>query len=242
MSATAASFAVPELQPFLALSSHTPFTGTRLKHLSEFAPPCSPSQRQRYAEGMSAKAASLAVPAEQPLRTLSSQTPSTGSSTRLKHLPELAPPCSPSQRQRYAVEMSAKASSLAVPAEQPLRTLSSHAPSIGTSCRRMKHLPELAPPCSPSQRQRYPVDVSAKASSLTVPAEQPLRTLSLHTPSTGTRLKHLSEFAPPCSPSQRQRYAVGMSAKASSLAVPAEQPLRTLSSQTPSIGSCAATP
>ena len=50
VSATAASLAVPALQPFLALSSHTPATGTssmRMKHLSEFRPPCWPSQRQR---------------------------------------------------------------------------------------------------------------------------------------------------------------------------------------------------
>ena len=41
--------------------------------------------------------ASLARPAEQPLRVLSSQTPSTG--TNFKHFSELRPPCSPSQRQ-----------------------------------------------------------------------------------------------------------------------------------------------
>ena len=155
MSAIAASLAVPELQPFLTLSSQTPITGAsagassaRMKHLSEFEPPFWPSQRQRYAVGRSAKAASLGVPAEQPLRTLSSHTPSTDA--RMKHLSELAPPCWPSQRQRYAVGMSAKAASLAVPAEQPLRTLSSHTPSTGT---RMKHLSEFAPPCWPSQRQ-----------------------------------------------------------------------------------------
>ena len=98
---------------------------------------------------------SLAVPAEQPSRTLSSHTPSTGTSwTRMKHLSESRPPCRPSQRQRYPVELSAKASSLAVPAEQPLRTVSSHTPSTGTSATRMKHFSEFAPPRRPSQRHR----------------------------------------------------------------------------------------
>ena len=198
-------------------------------HFSEFRPPCSPSQRHRYTVSLSAIAASLAVPAVQPLRTLSSHAPSTG--MNLWHLFEFSPPCRPSQRQRYAFEVSAIAASLGVPAVQPLRTLSSHAPSTGTN---LWHLSEFSPPCRPSQRQRYAFEVSAIASSLAVPAEQPLRTLSSHAPSTGTNLWHLSEFSPPRRPSQRQRYAFEVSAIASSLAVPAEQPLRTLSSHTPS--------
>ena len=122
---------------------------------------------------------------------------------------------------------------MAVPAEQPLWTLSSHAPST-TSDTGMWHFSEFRPPCSPSQRHKYTVALSAIASSLGVPAVQPLRTLSSHTPSTGTNLWHLSEFSPPRRPSQRQRYAFEVSAIASSLAVPAEQPLRTLSSHAPS--------
>ena len=132
---------------------------------------------------MSSIAASLAVPAEQPLRTLSLQTPSTG--MNLWHLSEFVPPPEPSQRHRYALEVSAKAASLAVPAEQPLRTLSSHTP-FTTSSTRMWHLSEFRPPCSPSQRQRYAVASSGNASSLGMPAEQPLRVLSSHTPSTGS--------------------------------------------------------
>ena len=173
----------------------------------------------------------MAVPAEQPLRTLSSQAPSTTSSTRMWHFSEFRPPCSPSQRHRYTVALSAIAASLAVPAVQPLRTLSSHTPSTGMN---LWHLSEFEPPCRPSQRQRYAFEVSAIASSLAVPVVQPLRTLSSHAPSTGMNLWHLSEFEPPCRPSQRQRYAFEVSAIASSLAVPAEQPLRTLSSHTPS--------
>ena len=137
--------------------------------------------------------------AEQALQ--SDQPPSTA--MNLRHFSEFSPPCRPSQRHRYAFELSGIAPSLAVPAAQPLRTLSSHTPSTGTSSTRMKHLLEFRPPCSPSQRQRYPVALSANAASLGVPAEQPLRTLSLHAPSTGTNLLHLPEFPPPCAPSQR---------------------------------------
>ena len=169
-------------------------------HFSEFRPPCSPSQRHRYTVSLSAIAASLAVPAVQPLRTLSSHTPSTG--MNLWHLSEFEPPCRPSQRQRYAFEVSAIASSLAVPVVQPLRTLSSHAPST-TSSTRMWHLLEFRPPCRPSQRHRYAVALSGIASSLAVPAEQPLRKPSSHTPSTGRNLTHLPEFAPAFKPSQR---------------------------------------
>ena len=97
----AASLAVPAEQPLRTLLSHAPFTPMNLWHFSEFAPPCKPSQRQTYAFAVSGNARSLAVPAEQPLRTLSSHTPSTGtSSTRMKHLSEFRPPCRPSQRQR----------------------------------------------------------------------------------------------------------------------------------------------
>ena len=69
----------------------------------------------------------------------------------------------------------------------------------------LRHLSEFAPPCRPSQRHRYALEVSAIASSLAVPAEQPLRTLSSHAPFTGMNLRHFSEFSPPCRPSQRQR-------------------------------------
>ena len=212
-------------------SDQPPSTAMNLRHLSEFVPPCRPSQRHRYALEVSAIASSLAVPAEQPLRTLSSHAPFTG--MNLRHLSEFAPPCRPSQRHRYALEVSAIAASLAVPAEQPLRTLSSHAPSTGMD---LRHLSEFAPPCRPSQRHRYALEVSAIAASLAVPAKQPLRTLSSHAPSTGMNLKHFSELAPPCRPSQRQRWAFEMSGTAPSLAVPAEQPLRTFSSHTPSTG------
>ena len=98
--------------------------------------------------------------------------------------------------------MSAKASSLGVPAEQLLRTPSSHTPFT----ERTKHLSEFRPPCSPSQRQTKPPEpASGNASSLGVPAAQPLRTLSSQTPFTGLNTWHLSEFVPPCKPSQRQR-------------------------------------
>ena len=181
-------------------SDQPPSTAMNLRHLSEFAPPCRPSQRHRYALEVSAIASSLAVPAEQPLRTLSSHAPFTG--MNLRHLSEFAPPCRPSHRHRYALEVSAIASSLAVPAEQPLRTLSSHAPSTAMD---LRHFSEFAPPCRPSQRQRYAFELSGIAASLAVPAAQPLRTLSSHVPSTGMNLKHFSESAPPCRPSQRQR-------------------------------------
>ena len=98
--------------------------------------------------------------------------------------------------------MSAIAASLAVPAEQPLRTLSSHTPSTPMN---LRHFSESAPPCRPSQRQRYAFELSGIAASLAVPAAQPLRTLSSHAPSTGMNLRHFSEFSPPCRPSQRQR-------------------------------------
>ena len=120
----------------------------------------------------------------------------------LRHLSEFAPPCRPSQRHRYALEVSAIAASLAVPAEQPLRTLSSHAPSTGMN---LKHFSESAPPCRPSQRHRWAFELSGTAPSLAVPAAQPLRAFSSHTPSTGMNLWHFSESAPPCRPSQRQR-------------------------------------
>ena len=171
-----------------------------LRHLSEFAPPCRPSQRHRYALEVSAIASSLAVPAEQPLRTLSSHAPSTG--MNLRHFSEFSPPCRPSQRQRYAFELSGIAASLAVPAAQPLRTLSSHAPSTGMN---LRHFSESAPPCRPSQRHRWAFELSGTAPSLAVPAAQPLRAFSSHTPSTGMNLWHFSESAPPCRPSQRQR-------------------------------------
>ena len=129
--------------------------------------------------------------------------------------------------------VSAKASSLAVPAAQPLRTLSSHTPSTGAFAARRKHLPEFAPPCWPSQRQRYPVEMSAKAASLALPAEQPFLTLSSHTPSTGMNLMHLREFAPAFRPSQRHAYMLGSSGNAASLGLPEAQPLRRLSSHTP---------
>ena len=58
--------------------------------------------------------------------------------------------------------------------------------------------------------------MSSIASSLGVPAVQPLRTLSLHTPSTGMNLWHFSEFAPPPKPSQRHRYALEASRSAAS--------------------------
>ena len=228
LSGTAPSLAAPAAQPLRALSSHAPSTGMNLWHLSEFSPPCRPSQRQRYAFDVSAIASSLGVPAEQPLRTLSSHTPST---ERMKHLLEFRPPCSPSQRQTYPPEpASGNASSLGTPAEQPLRTLSLQTPSTGLN---MWHLSEFEPPYRPSQRQRYAFEVSATASSLAVPAEQPLRVPSSHAPFTGTCLLHLPEFAPAFQPSQRHAYSVELSGKASSLGVPAEQPLRTLSSHTP---------
>ena len=44
----------------------------------------------------------------------------------------------------------------------------------------------VPPAVQPSQRHLYAFDVSASAASLGVPAEQPLRTLSWHTPSTGS--------------------------------------------------------
>ena len=181
-------------------SDQPPSTAMDLRHLSEFVPPCRPSQRHRYALEVSAIAASLAVPAEQPLRTLSSHAPSTAMD--LRHFSEFSPPCRPSQRHRYALDVSAIAASLAVPAEQPLRTLSSHAPSTGMN---LKHFSESAPPCRPSQRHRWAFELSGTAPSLAVPAEQPLRTFSSHTPSTGMNLWHFSESAPPCRPSQRQR-------------------------------------
>ena len=136
--------------------------------------------------------------AEQALQ--SDQPPSTA--IVLLQLSEFAPPCSPSQRQRYALEVSAIASSLAVPAEQPLRTLSSHTPSTALY---VKHFSEFLPPCRPSQRQRWAFTLSGTASALAVPVKQPLRTLSSHTPFTGMNMWHLSEFVPPCRPSQRQR-------------------------------------
>ena len=71
-----------------------------------------------------------------------------------EQVPEFEPPLLPLQRHRYWLVVSAIAASLAVPAAQPLRTLSSHAPSTGTSSMRMKHLSEFRPPCWPSQRQR----------------------------------------------------------------------------------------
>ena len=96
----AASLGMPAAQPLRMLSSHTPSTGTNLLHTRELAPPCAPSQRHAYAIGLSGKAASLGVPAEQPLRTLSSHAPLTMSATRMEHFSEFVPPCSPSQRQR----------------------------------------------------------------------------------------------------------------------------------------------
>ena len=136
--------------------------------------------------------------AEQALQ--SDQPPSTA--IDLLQLWEFAPPCRPSQRHRYALEVSAIASSLAVPAEQALRTLSSQTPSTGMY---LKHFSEFVPPCAPSQRQRWAFALSGTASALAVPDEQPLRTLSSHTPFTGMNMWHLSEFVPPCWPSQRQR-------------------------------------
>ena len=185
-------------------SDQPPSTSMSLPHFSEFEPPCWPSQRHRYMFELSGIAASFAVPAVQPLRTASLQTPSTATSdTRIPHFSEFLPPCWPSQRQRYMVALSASTSSFAVPAVQPLRTVSSQTPSTGTLDTRMAHFSELAPPCSPSQRQRYMVALSASASSFAVPAAQPLRTLSSQTPSTGTNLEHFSEFVPPSRPSQR---------------------------------------
>ena len=183
-----------------AVPQLTGVTGFSAEHTPEFDPPSLPSQRHLLWLAVSATAPSLAVPAEQPLRTLSSHLPSTA--IALLQLSEFAPPCRPSQRQRYALEVSAIASSLAVPAEQPLRTLSSHAPSTAMY---LRHFSEFLPPCRPSQRQRWAFTLSGIASSLAVPVEQPLRTLSSQTPFTGMNMWQFSEFAPPCWPSQRQR-------------------------------------
>ena len=100
MSSCASSLGVPAEQPLRTLSLHTPSTGMNLLHLAELSPPFEPSQRHAYAVELSGNAASFAVPAEQPLRTLSSQAPFTTFSTRMKHLSEFRPPYRPSQRQR----------------------------------------------------------------------------------------------------------------------------------------------
>ena len=183
MSAKASSLAVPAEQALRALSSQTPFTGTCLLHLAEFAPAFQPSQRHAYSVEVSGKASSLAVPAEQPLRTLSSHTPST--ENHRAHLREFCPPPCPSQRHWYATRWSGYAAGLGVPAEQPLRTLSSQTPST-TSSMRTKQMREFCPPCRPSQRHRYALELSGTASSLGVPAVQVLRTSSWQTPSTGS--------------------------------------------------------
>ena len=148
---------------------------------------------------------------------------------------EFRPPCSPSQRQRYAVALSGIAASLGVPAEQPLRKPSSQTPSTG---RNLTHRPEFWPAFKPSQRHAYSVGVSGNAASLGRPAAQPLRTLSSQTPFVENHSSHIPEFVPPCKPSQRHACTDGPSGNAASLGVPAEQPLRTLSSHAPSTGSC----
>lgn len=94
---------MPQALDEQALQADQPSPGSsgRRTHFSEFWPPCRPSQRHTWMVGWSGNASSFGRPAAQPLRTLSSHTPSTA--TNLMHFWEFCPPWRPSQRHTYTV-------------------------------------------------------------------------------------------------------------------------------------------
>ena len=106
--------------------------GIALEQVPELRPPLLPSQRHRYSLVVSAIAASLALPEEQPFLVLLLQTPFTGFA--LAHLPEFRPPWIPSQRHRYSVSVSPNSASLGVPETQAFLAVLSQTPFTGQLC------------------------------------------------------------------------------------------------------------